>query len=46
MASATAGSPSDKLQQQLDQYNKDFYDMIQFFPEAYGRHSVDKTSQE
>ena len=31
-----------KLQEKLDQYNKDFYDTINFFPEAYGMYQVNK----
>lgn len=31
-----------KLQEKLDQYNKEFYDTINFFPEAYGRHKINK----
>ena len=33
---------SRQLQEKLDQYNKEFYDTINFFPEAYGRHKVNK----
>ena len=31
-----------KLQEKLDQYNKDFYDTIHFFPEAYGLYQINK----
>ena len=31
-----------QLQERLDQYNKEFYDTINFFPEAHGRHKVNK----
>lgn len=31
-----------RLQEKLDQYNKDFYDTIDFFPEAYGLYQVNK----
>ena len=34
-----------QLQEKLDQYNKEFYDTINFFPEAYGRHKVNKEDQ-
>ena len=38
------GTNSDgrMLQERLDEYNKEFYDTINFFPEAYGRHKVNK----
>jgi len=31
-----------QLQEKLDQYDKDFYDSIHFFPEAYALHQLDK----
>jgi len=35
-------SDGKQLQERLDQYNKNFYDIINFFPEAYALHKLDK----
>jgi hypothetical protein len=37
-----ADQSSKQLQERLDQYNKDFRDIISFFPEVYARHKLDE----
>ena len=37
-----ADQSAKRLQERLDQYNKDFHDIISFFPEAYARHKLDE----
>ena len=38
----TTNRDGRQLQEKLDQYNKDFYDTIDFFPEAYGLYQINK----
>lgn len=44
-ASRDVNHDGKKLQESLDQYNKDFFDVISFFPETYALHKKDVNNQ-